>query len=356
MKPFNSIGRYEVSAASDVIMNGVLSGYLATEPSGGFEVRRLEADWARTFRTDHDVACNSATSGLFAACLAAEIIPGDEVIVSPYTMSATAAAPKMLGAKLVWCDINPWTYTMDYGLCEKLITKRTRAIIVTNLFGMPAHLSALRAIADAHKIFLIEDNAQAIFASERNELCGTIGHMGVFSLNVHKHLQVGEGGIVVTRDPDLDRKLRDAVNHGEMRGGILGLNLRMTEVTAAMAREQLRRAPEIMKSRLEFAVELEREVQRQGLWITTPFIRPEASHAFYVWGAQLKRDVEKVLPPPWKRGYMRPLYHLKALEADHVHLEVVERVESKMVLVEICAHDPSHDEIVTMVQDLGELL
>ena len=356
MKPFNSIGRYEVSAASDVIMNGVLSGYLATEPTGGFEVRRLEADWARTFRTDHAVACNSATSGLFAACLAAEIIPGDEVIVSPYTMSATAAAPKMLGAKLVWCDINPWTYTMDVAKAEKLITKRTRAIIVTNLFGMPAHLSAFRAIADKHKIFLIEDNAQAIFASERNELCGTIGHMGVFSLNVHKHLQVGEGGIVVTRDGDLDRKLRDAINHGEMRDGILGLNLRMTEVTAAMARIQLNRAAEIMESRLRFAVELEREVQRQKLWITTPFIRPEASHAFYVWGAQLKRDVEKVLPPPWKRGYMRPLYHLKALEAGHVSLPVVERVESKMVLMEICAHDPSHDEIVTMVEDLGGVL
>ena len=356
MKPFNSIGRYEVSAASDVIMNGVLSGYLATEPTGGFEVRRLEADWARTFRTDHAVACNSATSGLFAACLAAEIIPGDEVIVSPYTMSATAAAPKMLGAKLVWCDINPWTYTMDVAKAEKLITKRTRAIIVTNLFGMPAHLSAFRAIADKHKIFLIEDNAQAIFASERNELCGTIGHMGVFSLNVHKHLQVGEGGIVVTRDGDLDRKLRDAINHGEMRDGILGLNLRMTEVTAAMARIQLNRAAEIMESRLRFAVELEREVQRQKLWITTPFIRPEASHAFYVWGAQLKRDVEKVLPPPWKRGYMRPLYHLKALEAGHVSLPVVERVESKMVLMEICAHDPSHDEIVTMVRDLGGVL
>ena len=356
MKPFSSIGRYEVSAASDVIMNGVLSGYLATEPTGGFEVRRLEADWARTFRTDHAVACNSATSGLFAACLAAEIIPGDEVIVSPYTMSATAAAPKMLGAKLVWCDINPWTYTMDVAKAEKLITKRTRAIIVTNLFGMPAHLSAFRAIADKHKIFLIEDNAQAIFASERNELCGTIGHMGVFSLNVHKHLQVGEGGIVVTRDGDLDRKLRDAINHGEMRDGILGLNLRMTEVTAAMARTQLNRAAEIMESRLRFAVELEREVQRQKLWITTPFIRPEASHAFYVWGAQLKRDVEKVLPPPWKRGYMRPLYHLKALEAGHVSLPVVERVESKMVLMEICAHDPSHDEIVTMVEDLGGVL
>ena len=148
MKPFSSIGRYEASAASDVIMNGVLSGYLATEPTGGFEVRRLEADWARTFRTDHAVACNSATSGLFAACLAAEIIPGDEVIVSPYTMSATAAAPKMLGAKLVWCDINPWTYTMDAGLVEKLITKRTKAVIVTNLFGQAAHLRRLRNICD----------------------------------------------------------------------------------------------------------------------------------------------------------------------------------------------------------------
>lgn len=360
MKPFNTIGNIEALAATAVIKSGSpLSGYTADRSLGGPEVGKLEAHWCRTFKVPYAVACNSGTSGLLAACMAAEIGPGDEVIVSPYTMSATAAAPKLLGAKIVWCDINCFTYTMDHTMVEGLITANTKAIIVTNLFGQAAHLKLLRAIVDKYqypRICLIEDNAQAIFASEYDQLCGTIGHMGVFSLNVHKHLQVGEGGVVVTSDPVLDRKLREAVNHGEMRDGLLGLNLRMTEVTAAMARVQLSRAKEIMKGRLAFAIALEEEVIRQKLPITPPFARPECGHAYYCWAAQLKRDCEKVLPPPWRRGYQRPLYYLKALETEHVHLPVVERIEGRMVLMEICAIDPTPEEIRDFVSRLGETL
>jgi dTDP-4-amino-4,6-dideoxygalactose transaminase len=356
MRPFNSIGAEEVLAASMAVFEGPLSGYVATRSLGGPKVCELERRWSETFKVLHSVACNSGTSGLLAACMAIGIKPDDEVIVSPYTMSATAAAPKVLGAKIVWCDINPYTYTMDHTLVERLITKKTKAVIVTNLFGQAAHLRLLRAICDKKGLFLIEDNAQAIFASEYDKLCGSVGHMGVFSLNVHKHLQAGEGGIVVTSDPDLDRKLREAINHGEMREGILGLNLRMTEVTAAIAAMQLQRARPIMKSRLEFATELSNEVLRRRLPINEPFARPECGHAYYCWAGLLKEPCERELPHPWRRGYMKPLYHLKALERDRISLPVVERIEKNLVLVEICAFDPAHDEIALMVKQLGDII
>jgi dTDP-4-amino-4,6-dideoxygalactose transaminase len=357
VKPFNSIGEEEARAVAGALIEGPLSGYTADRSLGGRLVTRLEHDWAETFKVTYAVAVNSGTSGLLAACMAIQIKPGDEVIVSPYTMSATAAAPKLLGAKLVWCDINPWTYTMDAGLVEKLITKRTKAVIVTNLFGQAAHLRRLRNICDGKGLYLIEDNAQAIFASEYEALCGTVGHIGVFSLNVHKHLQVGEGGVVITSDPELDGKLRGAINHGECRNTILGLNLRMTEVTAAMARVQLNRAKDIMRERLEFAMELENQAHRQQLPLTTPFVRPECGHSFYCWAAQLKYSPSESLPHPWRLGYMNPLYTLPALEENrNIHLPVVERIESKMVLMEICSIDPTNQEIATMVSQLKEVL
>lgn len=356
MKPFNSIGQAEADIAHYTVMNKPLSGYVATSAHGGEDVHRLEYQWAKTFKVEHAVACNSGTSGLLAACMAIGIEVGDEVIVSPYTMSATAAAPKLLGAKLVWCDIDPYTYTMDPKLVEGLITNNTMAIIVTNLFGQPAHLKRLASICDKHDIYLIEDNAQAIFASEYDKLCGTVGQFGVFSLNVHKHLQTGEGGVVVCHNVQNDKRLREAINHGEVRGGLLGLNLRMTEVTAAMAMVQLSKAKAIMKGRLAFAMALEAAVVDAKLPLTIPFARPDCGHAYYCWAAQLKEPCNKTLPLPWRRGYMKPLYRLPALETEPVCCPVVERIEDKMVLMEICSIDPTPDEIRDMVRRLGEVL
>ena len=356
MKKFNAISHHETWAAHEAAKRFPLSGYLGSRESGGTEIVMLEDAWSKVFRVKHSIAVNSGTSGLLAACMAAEIGPGDEVIVSPYTMSATAACPKLLGAKLIWADIRPDTFTIDPDCVEKAITARTKAIIATNLFGCPAHLRKLRNMADRTGLILIEDNAQAIFAAEKGVLTGTIGHIGVFSLNVHKHLQVGEGGVVVCNDNVLSAKLREAINHGEMRGGILGLNLRMTEVTAAMAHTQLNRGSEIMLSRLEFAYELGFQMATKGLPVTPPMIRSDASHSFYAWAGLLEKPPTKPIPDPWRRGYLRPLYHLPALERDTVFLPGAETVEGRLILMEICAHDPTKEEIKSMVDQLGECL
>src|SRR5258705_13001728 len=229
MKRFNTIDTKEILAASLTVQEAAddhspLSGYLGSKSFGGTWCTVLEAAWRERFGVKHAIAVNSATSGLLAACMAVGIEHNDEVIVSPYTMSATAAAPKILGAKIVFADIEDETFCIDPVEVSNAITPMTKAVIATNLFGHPAHLHELREICDNRGVWLIEDNAQAIFAKQDGVYTGTIGHIGVFSLNVHKHLQVGEGGVCVTNNSDLAKKLREAMNHGEMRGGILGLN------------------------------------------------------------------------------------------------------------------------------------
>src|SRR6266446_243485 len=307
MKIFNTIGGMEIGAAEEAAHDYPLSGYLGSEVYGGERCRSLEAKWEAVFSVRNAIAVNSGTSGLLAACMAVDICHGDEVIVSPYTMSATAAVPKILGAKIIFADIERDTFTIDPVDVSNLITPRTEAVIATNLFGHPANLHELRDICDNHGIYLIEDNAQAIFAKEYDKYTGTIGHIGVFSLNVHKHLQVGEGGIIVTDNPWLDKKIREAMNHGEMRGGIPGLNLRMTEVTAAMAIEQLKKAPQIISSRKHIAKMITGCVSR--LPIAAPMTRQGCEHSYYCW-AGLLDDIPGELPAPFKRGYVHPLYDL----------------------------------------------
>ena len=140
---------------------------------------------------------NSATSCLHAALIAAGIEYGDEVIVPPYSMSASATAVIMAGGKPVFVDIEPDNFCIRAELVERAISSRTRAIVAVNLFGQPADLFRLRSIADKNGLTLIEDNAQAPAAKFQTVWTGSIGHMGVFSLNSHKTIQCGEGGVII---------------------------------------------------------------------------------------------------------------------------------------------------------------
>jgi len=361
MKKFNTIDQKEILAASLTVQeaadnHSALSGYIGSSSFGGTWCTILGAAWRETFGFKHAVAVNSGTSGLLAACMAVGVEYGDEVIVSPYTMSATAAAPKVLGAKIIFADIEPETFTIDPVEVSNAITPKTKAVIATNLFGHPAHLRELRDICDNRGVYLIEDNAQAIFAKEDGVYTGTIGHIGVFSLNVHKHLQVGEGGVCVTNNPDLAKKLRQAMNHGEMRGGILGLNLRMTEVTAAMAYEQLQKAPEIMARRRHIAQMITSYMI--GLPITTPVVRPGCEHSYYCWAGLLDQPARGPLPEPFRAGYMKPLWFLDAFRGTGSRPagNIAEEIENRIALVEICSIDPTDEEIIQMVEKLGRVL
>ena len=202
---------------------------------------------------------NSATSGLFAAIGALEIGYGDEVIVSPYTMTACALAPLIYGAIPVFADIDPYTGCLDPKSIEKLITKNTKAIIIVHQFGFPADMDKIMQIAKKNDIKIIEDCAQSHCAKYKGQFVGIIGDIGVFSLNVNKTIQAGEGGICTTNNPEVAYRLRLIRNHGEAVVGpanytnitnILGFNYRMTEICAAISRAQLKKLNYLTEQRL----------------------------------------------------------------------------------------------------------
>ena len=350
MKKFNTIGIEEEQAVLRVIRSGNLSGYTAGTVLGGPEVRALSKEWEDFFGISCAVPCNSATSGLLAACMAISIGPLDEVIVPVLTMSATAAAPKVLGATIVFADIDEH-YCIDPNDVGRLINENTKAVIATNLFGHPAQLHQLRQMCDAKGIYLIEDNAQAIMAKEDGIYTGTIGHIGVFSLNVHKHIQCGEGGICVTRDVELYDKLQAAINHGEMRNKTdVGLNLRMTEITAAIAREQLKKLPVIVARRQEIGRLLNEEFKFYGMTgygSRLPEPRDGCENVFYVWALKLPDDIYRAyenlvpimedLPIHFERYNgnisLLPAFMLSSTEADRARLSDTMRMHRDRLLI-----------------------
>lgn len=339
MKKYNSIGRDEARAAYNAVLNGPLSGYLGGIDRGGPQVEALEEEWCEKFGSHYAVACNSATSGLLLACRACGIGSNSDVLSSSYTMSATAAVPTFLGADAHFGDIDGSTYCLDPPYPYK------SDMIITNLFGHPARLHEARtALQEDGPFFLIEDNAQAIGAMENGRYTGTIGHIGVFSLNVHKHIQAGEGGICTTDDPVLAERMRKCRNHGELAGYPAGLNLRMTEVTAAIARVQLKKLDKILSERIEIAETLTDMVV--GLpGICPPEVRKGCKHVYYIWAIRCSDEILwelQVSGVPITRGYVKPLHTMG--QRKH-RLPVTEEVESTIAIYENCAWTPSGKDL-----------
>lgn len=323
-----------------------LSGYLGGELRGGPRVQSLEEDWARAFGVKHAIACNSATSGLLAACAAAGVSPDDEVTLPCFTMSATASAPALLGARLHFCDVEDQTFTL-----ANIGKAPPKALIAVNLFGHPANVTAYRKQCDRHGSFLIEDNSQAPFATECGKLTGTIGHIGVFSLNVHKHMECGEGGICVTDNDDLARQLRLFINHGEMAGERIGLNLRMTESVASYAHVQLDRGKVRVNDRVEQA---EKIIAAIGVvpGLRLPIQAPECRHTYYVIPLLVEKDRSKIVAAlraegvPLVEGYVAPLYRLPAFRQFARPCPVAEALHDRRLLYfENCAWDPTNEQI-----------
>lgn len=330
---FSSITEVEKNAVLKFFDDAkTLSGFFGSarpEFSGGYEVRTFEDEWCLRFGVNYAVSVNSATSGLMVAMGAIGISPGDEVIVPPFTMSATAIAPLIYGGIPVFADVEIDYFCINTQIVGKLITNKTKAIIATNLFGHPADLHALRKIADKHKIFLIEDNAQAVLAEDQGHLAGTIGHIGVYSLNVHKHIQTGEGGICVTSDPVLAERMQLIRNHGENVvewkniqdiTNLVGYNFRMLELTAAIGRVQLKRLDYLVERCESFGNRLTMGIKNlKG--ITVPKVRTGCRHNYFMWpclydekeigvSRELFVKALKAEGVPVEQGYVRPLYLL----------------------------------------------
>ncbi|MBL8022472.1 MAG: DegT/DnrJ/EryC1/StrS family aminotransferase [Leptospirales bacterium] len=302
---YTSIGPEEVKAAVRVVESGNLSQYVGCwDPDfyGGPNVRALESEWASYFKSGNAIAVNSNTSGLMAALGALNLEPGDEVIVSPWTMSASATAILVWNAIPVFADIELETFNLDPASVAARITPLTRAIVVTDLFGHPARLSEIMEIARGKGIRVIEDCAQAPGAMYAGKFVGTVADAGVFSLNYHKHIHTGEGGVVVTDNAEIAERIQLIRNHAEsvvadkgvsLLTNMIGFNFRMTEVEAAIAREQLLKLSGLVKSRMVAAERLTSAL-RDLPGLKPPFVRPGSSHVYYVYAMQYDSSVTGV--------------------------------------------------------------
>jgi perosamine synthetase len=291
---YNPIGTEEIDAARKVVEGGVLSQFLGCwDPDfyGGPMVQQFERDCEVHFGAKHAVTVNSLTSGLIAAVGAIGIEPGDEVIVSPWTMSASATAILHWNAIPVFADIERDTFCLDPASVEANITPYTRAIVAVDIFGHSADMDALMAIANAHNLKIISDTAQAPGAQYRGRFAGTLAHIGGYSLNYHKHIHTGEGGILVTDDDELAERLRLIRNHAEAVVGpkgvlnisnMLGYNFRLGEIESAIGIEQLKKLNGFVARRQEIASQLTHGLaQLKGL--RTPVVKPACTHAYYVY-------------------------------------------------------------------------
>jgi len=282
VRPF--ISDEEIEAVVRILKSGMLAQ--------GEEVKLFEEEFARYIDVKHAVAVANGTAALDIALKALGIGPGDEVITTPFTFIATANAILYQGAKPIFADIDLRTYNLDPNKVLEKITNKTKAIIVVHLYGQPADMKAFKEIAEDYKLLLIEDAAQAHGAEFEGRKVGGIGDVGVTSFYATKNMTTGEGGMITTNDDEVARKARLFRDHGQVRKyvhEVLGWNLRMTNIVAALGRIQLRRLDELNKIRARNAEKLTRGLQGvKG--ITLPYVDPRVKHVWHQYVIRVEQD------------------------------------------------------------------
>ncbi|MEP2612600.1 DegT/DnrJ/EryC1/StrS family aminotransferase [Marinobacter alexandrii] len=239
----------EVEYVTDAVKSGWVS-------SLGAYVNRFEEQFAAFCGVKHAISVSNGTVALHLALHAKGIGRGDEVIMPDLSFIATCNATMLTGAKPVFCDVDEETLCLDPTKLEELITPQTRAIIPVHLYGHPANMEAINAIAERHDLFVLEDAAEAHGSAIGGARVGSLGHAATFSFYANKNLTTGEGGMVTTNDDDLAammRTLRDHSMSPEKRywHNQLGFNYRMTNLQAALGCAQLEQAEGLLEARRE---------------------------------------------------------------------------------------------------------
>lgn len=252
----------------------------------GPEVAQLEAELADYCGAAFGIGCASGTDALLLPLMALGIGPGDEVITTPYTFFATAGSIWRTGARPVFVDIEPDTYNIDPRLIEAAITPRTRAIIPVHLYGQTADMDPIDGIADRYGLFVLEDAAQAIGAAYQGRRAGGLGQAAAFSFYPSKNLGgFGDGGLMTTDDPALQRKLARLRVHGmepKYHHQEVGINSRLDALQAAILRVKLRHLDAWTTRRRAAAARYDSLFRAQGLdeFVTLPVERPGHVHVY----------------------------------------------------------------------------
>jgi perosamine synthetase len=225
----------------------------------GPRLTEFETTFTPLTGVEHAVAVSSGTAGLHLAMLALGIGTGDEVIVPSFTFIAAANAIRYVGATPVFVDIDGLTLNLSPAAVERAIGPRTRAIVAVHTFGVPADMHALVELARRHQLALIEDACEALGATIDSQPIGSFGHVAVFAFYPNKQITTGEGGMIVTRDPDLAAHMRSLRNQGRastdswLQHTEVGYNYRLSEIACTLGIGQMRRLPSILDRREEIA-------------------------------------------------------------------------------------------------------
>ena len=323
------------------------SGRLVSGP----RVERFEQECARAFGAAHAVALNTGTAALQAALAAHGVGPGDEVVVPGFSFFATASAVLAAGATPVFADIDPGTYCLDPAAAAAAVTERTAAILAVHLYGHPAALRDLRSLCGGRGLLLLEDAAQAHGAALDGDPVGAQGTV-CFSFHAGKNMTTGEGGLVLTGDADVADRLRLLRNQGMRAPGsheVLGGNLRMTEIAAAIGLVQLSRLAEGNARRADHARTYSGELRGVGL----PSVEAGATHAWNQYTIRAPGRRDDLVAALLRSGiearvyYPRPMHREQALADRHaqVHLPVAEAAADQVLSI------PVHPQLTA--QDLG---
>jgi perosamine synthetase len=274
----------EIEAVNQVLQSGVLAQ--------GPKVSELETAFAAYCGTKYAAAVNSGTAAIHAALYAAGVRGGDEVITVPFSFIATINPILMLNARPVLVDIDPQTFNLDVTKLEQAITSKTKAILPVHLYGQPADMDEIQAIAAKHGLKVIEDACQAVGAEYKGKCTGGLGNAGCFSLYATKNIMCGEGGIVTTDDESYITAIKQFRQHGmsvQYEYIDLGYNYRMSDLHAAIAVEQLKKANDFTALRRRNATLLD-----EGLTGITGLIRPEIAddrtHVYHQYTVRITDD------------------------------------------------------------------
>ncbi|WP_111718533.1 DegT/DnrJ/EryC1/StrS aminotransferase family protein [Homoserinimonas sp. OAct 916] len=276
------IGDEERRAVDEVLVSGMLAQ--------GTEVARFEREFSEVLLDGRAaVAVNSGTAGLHLGLLAAGVGPGDEVIVPSFTFAATANSVALTGATPVFADIDPNSFCLDAASVAQVVSERTVGIMPVHLYGHPADMNALGTLAAEHGLKIFEDAAQAHGASLDGRRVGTFGDFAMFSLYPTKNMTSGEGGMVSTADPEVERRLRLLRNQGMERqyeNELVGFNARMTNIHAAIGRVQLTKVWGWTAKRQANAAFLSQNLAG----VTTPPLAVGASHVYHQYTIRVGED------------------------------------------------------------------
>lgn len=324
------IGAEEKQAVMEVLDSGILAQ--------GPRVQAFEEAFAEMCGTKYAVATSSGTTALHVALLAHDIGPGDEVITSPFTFIASANSVLYTGARPIFVDIDPVSFNLDPAKIEAAITPNTKAIMPVHLFGLPCEMDSILAVAEKHKLLIIEDSAQSHGAIYRDQRVGSFG-AGCFSLYPTKNITSAEGGMVTTNSEEIAENCRVIRQHGMRRRYYhdeLGFNFRMTDVHAAIGLAQLKKLGQFTEARINNARFLSAHLEG----VITPSVPDNCTHVFHQYTIRVpdgRRDevlaglqaqgigcgVYYPVPVHQQRVYTELGYDVSLPEAEQAALEVI---------------------------------